>query len=70
MTLTRFEAIQSLSLPEVRKRHNYSLEEMQSLENRELSVLINEIYESIDLDDPYYVIDNFVRILKGDKYAN
>jgi|GEM_PF-5128638 len=56
MQLTRLEALQSLSDEESVKLHNLSAAELQSLSNDALAIIVNLIFEPIDLSDPYNVV--------------
>jgi len=53
MRLSRLEAISCLLESESMRMHGYSSQEIRNMAVTELFRLVNEIFESIDLDDPY-----------------
>lgn len=53
MKLSRLEAIECLLEPKSMWMHGYSTQEIRSMSTVHLFVLVNEIFEPIDLDDPY-----------------
>jgi len=58
MRLTRQEAIDALLETESMVRHGYSTVEIRQMPMVTLCRLINEIFEPIDLEDPYTVDDH------------
>jgi hypothetical protein len=55
MRLSRQEAIESLLETESMVMHGYSTKVIRMLPDADLCKLINEIFEPIDLEDPYTV---------------
>ena len=57
MQLNRIEAIKALIEPESINMHGLSASEIWRLSTVKLAEIINKVFEPIDLDDPYTVID-------------
>jgi len=55
MQLTREEAISSLQEEESIEMHGHASYELYKLDMVGLTVLLNRVFEPIDLDDPYTV---------------
>lgn len=55
MTLSRQEAIDALLETEAMRMHGFSTREIRTMETGALCRLINEIFEPIDIEDPYTV---------------
>ena len=55
MQLTREEAISSLLEEESVERHGCASYEIRRMDQESLTVLLNKVFEPIDLDDPYTV---------------
>lgn len=53
MKLSRQEAVECLLEPESMRMHGYSTVEIRTMSSSSIFVLVNEIFEPIDLDDPY-----------------
>ena len=57
MQLTRDEAISSLLEEESVERHGCASYEVTNMDKDGLTVLLNKVFEPIDLEDPYTVED-------------
>ena len=57
MQLTREEAISSLLEEESVERHGCASYEITSMDKDGLTVLLNKVFEPIDLEDPFTVED-------------
>lgn len=55
MRLTRQEAIDALLETESMVRHGYSTFDVRHMPTDKLCVLLNDIFEPIDIEDPYTV---------------
>ena len=62
MRLTRQEAVDALLETESMVRHGYSTVEIRQMAPDKLCRLINDIFEPIDLEDPYTVNDKKVLV--------
>lgn len=60
MRLTRQEAVAALLDIDSMLHHGYSAVEIRQMSTSTLCGLINEIFEPIDLEDPYIVNDKVV----------
>lgn len=57
MKLSRKEAIDCLSEKASCKIHGYNPGEIRAMPTAKLEEVVNKVFEPIDLDDPYTVID-------------
>jgi len=55
MKLSRQEAMDALLETESMRMHGFSTKEIRTMNTGELCRLINEIFEPIDIEDPYTV---------------
>ena len=57
MQLTREEAISSLLEEESIEMHGHASFEIYSMDTQGLTTLLNRVFEPIDLEDPYTVVE-------------
>jgi hypothetical protein len=58
MRLSRQEAVECLTDEESMGMHGLTVIEVRQMATEKLSLLVNRIFESIDLEDPYVVYDH------------
>jgi len=58
MRLSRQEAVECLTDEESMGMHGLTVMEVRQMTTEKLSQLVNRIFESIDLEDPYIVYDH------------
>jgi hypothetical protein len=57
MQLNRLEAIKCLIEKESLRIHGYSSNDIKKMSSVKLAEVVNKVFEPIDLDDPYTVVD-------------